>query len=84
MGLLLNLCGNLDKNFVSDQSGGLKEMLQQMDEVEFSSLVKQVIFPPLQRVSLGYEGLGLKVWDIIENRACTAFVHGFSKAADNV
>ena len=31
----LNLCGNLDENFVSDQSGGLKEMFQQMDEVEF-------------------------------------------------
>ena len=31
----LNLCGNLDENFVSDQSGGMKEMFQQMDEVEF-------------------------------------------------
>ena len=31
----LNLFGNLDENFVSDQSGGMKEIFQQMDEVEF-------------------------------------------------
>ena len=55
----LNLCGNLDENFVSDQSGGLKEMFQQMDEVKFRQYFRlSLIFLPLQRVSLGYEGLG--------------------------
>ena len=57
----LNLCGNLSENFFSDQSGGMKEMFQQMDEVKFRQYFRlslSLIFPPLHRVSLGYEGLG--------------------------
>ena len=58
----LNLCGNLDENFVSDQSGGLKEMFQQVDEVEFrqyfSALSWSRSFSRHCSACLGYEGLG--------------------------
>ena len=61
--LLRNLCGNLVEKFVSDQSvewierdiPGMDEV-EKMDEIS-GSLVKQVIFPPMQRASLGHEGL---------------------------
>ena len=56
-----NLCGNLVEKFVSDQSvEWIKRDVPAMDEVEKMdeiSLVKQVIFPPMQRASLGHEGL---------------------------
>ena len=55
------LCGNLVEKFVSDQSvEWIKRDVPAMDEVEKMdeiSLVKQVIFPPMQRASLGHEGL---------------------------
>ena len=78
--LLRNLCGNLNKKFVSDQWSGLKEMFQGcismrccLDKI-LSFLVKQVTFPPLStRLS------AVKVWDMIENRAYAAIVHGFSR-----
>ena len=64
--LLRNLCGNLDKKFVSNQSSGLKEMFQgcvwmrcSLDKI-LSFLVQQVTFPPLQRASLSCEGLELR------------------------
>ena len=58
--LLRNLCGNLIEKFVSDQS--VEWIVPAMDEVEkmdeiSGSLVKQVIFPPMQRACLGHEGL---------------------------
>ena len=43
-----------------------------LDEIS-GSFVQHVIFPSLQRPSLA-----VKVWDIVENRACPAIVHGFS------
>ena len=58
-----NLCGNLIEKFVSDQSvEWIKSDVLAMDEVEkmdeiSGSLVKQVIFPPMQCASLGHEGL---------------------------
>ena len=58
-----NLCGNLIEKFVSDQSvEWIKSDILAMDEVEkmddiSGSLVKQVIFPPMQCASLGHEGL---------------------------
>ena len=58
-----NLFGNLIEKFVSDQSvEWIKNDVLAMDEVEkmdeiSGSLVKQVIFPPMQRASLGHEGL---------------------------
>ena len=61
--LLRNLCGNLIEKFVSDQSvEWIENDVLAMDEVEkmdeiSSSLVKQVIFLPMQRASLGHEGL---------------------------
>ena len=61
--LLRNLFGNLIEKFVSDQSvEWIKNDVLAMDEVEkmdeiSGSLVKQVIFPPMQRASLGHEGL---------------------------
>ena len=61
--LLRNLCGNLIEKFVSDQSvEWIKSDILAMDEVEkmddiSGSLVKQVIFPPMQCASLGHEGL---------------------------
>ena len=61
--LLRNLCGNLIEKFVSDQSvEWIKSDVPAMDEVEkmdeiSGSFVKQVIFPPMQRASLGHEGL---------------------------
>ena len=61
--LLRNLCGNLVEKFVSDQSvEWIKRDVPAMDEVEkmdeiSGSLVKQVIFPPMKRASLGHEGL---------------------------
>ena len=62
--LLRNLCGNLVENkFVSDQSVEwikrdvpARDEMEKMDEIS-GSLVKQVIFPPMQRASLGHEGL---------------------------
>ena len=41
----------------SERDVSVKWMRWSLDNI-FGSLVKQVIFPPLQRVSLGYEGLG--------------------------
>ena len=76
----LNLCGNLSENFFTDQSGGMKEMFQQMDEVEFRQYF---------RLSLSFSChcsaclSAMKDWDTIEKRACAAFVHLFSKVADN-
>ena len=61
--LLRNLCGSLIEKFVSDQSvEWIKRDIPAMDEVEIvdkisSSLVKQVIFPPMQHASLSHEGL---------------------------
>ena len=61
--LLRNLCGNLIEKFVSDQSvEWIKSDVPAMDEGEkmdeiSGSLVKQVIFPPMQRACLGHEGL---------------------------
>ena len=58
-----NLCGNLIEKFVSDQSvEWIENDVLAMDEVEkmdeiSGSLVKQVIFLPMQRASLGHEGL---------------------------
>ena len=61
--LLRNLCGNLVEKFVSDQSVEwikrdvpARDEMKKMDEIS-GSLVKQVIFPPMQRASLGHEGL---------------------------
>ena len=58
-----NLCGNLVGRFVSDKSverierdvSGIYEV-EKMDEIS-GSLVTQVVFPPMQRASLGHEGL---------------------------
>ena len=61
--LLRNLCGNLVEKFVSDQSvEWIKRDVPAMDEVEkmdetSGSFVKHVIFPPMQRASLGRDGL---------------------------
>ena len=61
--LLRNLCGNLVEKFFSDQSvEWIKRDVPAMDEVEkmdetSGSLVKHVIFPPMQRASLGRDGL---------------------------
>ena len=61
--LLRNLCGNLVEKFVSDQSvEWIKGDIKVMDKVEImdkisGSLMKQVIFPPMQHVSLRHEGL---------------------------
>ena len=58
-----NLCGKLIEKFVSDQSvEWIKSDVPAMNEVEkmdeiSGSLVKQVIFPPMQSASLGHEGL---------------------------
>ena len=77
VGLLRNLCGNLVEKFVSDQSSGLKEMLQlwmrwSLDEIS-GSLVQQVISRHCSaRLS------AVKVWNIIKNIAYAAIVHGFS------
>ena len=82
------VCGNLDEKFVSDQSSGLKEMFRRwmrwsLDEIS-GSLVKLLCCRSFSRhcsASLS----AVKVWDIIENRACTTFFHGLSiKAAHNV
>ena len=61
--LLRNLCGNLVEKFVSNQSvewikGDIKVMdkVEIMDEIS-GSLMKQVIFPPMQHASLRHEGL---------------------------
>ena len=61
--LLRNLCGNLVEKFFSDQPGEwIKRDVPEMDEVEkmdeiSDSLVQQIIFPPIQRASLGLEGI---------------------------
>ena len=61
--LLRNVCGNLVEKFVSNQSvEWIKRDVPAMHEVEkmdetSGSLVKQVIFPPMQRASLGRDGL---------------------------
>ena len=75
-----NLCGNLVEKFVSDQSvEWIERGVPGMDEVEkkdgiSGSLVKQVISRQCSaRLS------AMKVWYIIENRACAAIVHSFSK-----
>ena len=82
------VCGNLDEKFVSDQSSGLKEMFRRwmrwgLDEIS-GSLVQLLCCRSFSRhcsASLS----AVKVWDIIENRACATFFHGLSiKAADNV
>ena len=67
MGLLRYFCGNLDEKFVSISIiEWFERDVPAMDEVGFrrnfrlscAALVQQVIFPPLQRESLGREGLG--------------------------
>ena len=82
------VCGNLDEKFVSDQSSGLKEMFRRwmrwgLDEIS-GSLVQLLCCRSFSRhcsASLS----AVKVWDIIENRACATFFHGLSiKAAHNV
>ena len=61
--LLRNLCGNLVEKIFTDQSvEWIKRDVPAMDEVEkmdeiSGSLVKQIIFPPMQRASLSHEGL---------------------------
>ena len=49
----------VEKAFIFSRSFLLRTAPHYLDAWNgLGSLVKQIIFPPLQRVSLGYEGLG--------------------------
>ena len=74
------------KSLPISQSSGLKEMFRRWMRwrkwTKFPALLKQIIFPPMQRASLGHEGLVYN-WkqSMCEHvQACAAIVQSFSKS----
>ena len=79
VGLLRNLSGNLQEKFVRDQLSGLKGMLRRWMRWILTKFPALSCSRPLSR-HCSTRLSAVKVWNIVENNACAATVHSFSKS----